>query len=230
MIPRKALIVGSTGLIGGYTLKCLYNDPTYLEVTALVRKPLLERHRKLKEVITDFTNLEKTLSSAAANDFYCCLGTTIKKAGSQENFSKVDSSLVVDMARVMKERGAEQCIVISAMGANSTSKVFYNRIKGEMEEALKRLDFPCLRIIRPSLLLGHREEFRFGEKVAILMSPFWKLFLVGSLKKYAPVEAEAVARFMVKVAHEGPVMGVHIYESDHITASKDTIRVKHRHG
>jgi uncharacterized protein YbjT (DUF2867 family) len=196
----------------------------------LWRKPLLERHRKLKEVITDFTNLEKTLSSAAANDFYCCLGTTIKKAGSQENFSKVDFSLVVDMARVMKERGAEQCIVISTMGANSTSKVFYNRIKGEMEEALKRLDFPCLRIIRPSLLLGHREEFRFGEKVAILMSPFWKLFLVGSLKKYAPVEAEAVARFMVKVAHEGPVMGVHIYESDHITASKDTIRVEHRHG
>ncbi len=223
MISRKALIIGSTGLIGGYTLKHLYNDPTYAEVTALVRKPLLERHRKLKEVITDYSNLEKALSPATANDVYCCLGTTIKKAGSQENFSKVDRSLVVDVARVMKNQGAEQFIVISAMGANSTSKVFYNRIKGEMEEALKGLGFPCLRIIRPSLLLGHREEFRFGEKVAILMSPFWKLFLVGSLKKYAPVEAEAVARFMVKVAHEGPVFGVHIYESDHITASKDTI-------
>jgi uncharacterized protein YbjT (DUF2867 family) len=216
MIQRKALIVGSTGLIGGYTLKYLYKDPAYSEVTALVRKPLLERHRKLKEVITDFTNLEKTLSSATANDVYCCLGTTIKKAGSQENFSKVDFSLVVDVARVMKERGAEQFIVISAMGANSTSKVFYNRIKGEMEEALKGLGFPCLRIIRPSLLLGHRKEFRFGEKVAILMSPFWKLFLVGSLKKYAPVEAEAVARFMVKVAHDEPVLGTHIYENDQI--------------
>jgi uncharacterized protein YbjT (DUF2867 family) len=216
MIHRKALIVGSTGLVGGYTLKFLFKDPSYSEVTALVRKPLLERHRKLKEVITDFTNLEKTLSSATANDVYCCLGTTIKKAGSPENFSKVDFSLVVDVARVMKERGAEQFIAVSAMGANSTSKVFYNRIKGETEEALKRLDFPCLRIIRPSLLLGHREEFRFGEKVAILMSPFWKLFLVGSLKNYSPVDAEAVARFMVKVAHDQPVLGTHIYENDQI--------------
>jgi uncharacterized protein YbjT (DUF2867 family) len=216
MIQRKALIVGSTGLIGGYTLKFLFKDPSYSEVTALVRKPLLERHRKLKEVITDFTNLEKTLSSATANDVYCCLGTTIKKAGSPENFTKVDFSLVVDVARVMKERGAEQCIVISAMGANSTSKVFYNRTKGEMEEALKGLGFPCLRIIRPSLLLGHRKEFRFGEKVAILMSPFWKLFLVGSLKKYAPVEAAAVARFMVKVAHDEPVLATQIYENDQI--------------
>jgi len=216
MIQRKALIVGSTGLIGGYTLKFLFKDPSYSEVTALVRKPLLERHRKLKEVITDFTNLEKTLSSATANDVYCCLGTTIKKAGSPENFTKVDFSLVVDVARVMKERGAEQCIVISAMGANSTSKVFYNRTKGEMEEALKGLGFPCLRIIRPSLLLGHRKEFRFGEKIAILMSPFWKLFLVGSLKKCAPVEAEAVARFMVKVAHDEPVLATQIYENDQI--------------
>jgi len=216
MTSRKALIVGSTGLIGGYTLKYLYSDPTYSEVTALVRKPLLERHRKLKEMITDFGNLEKTLSGATANDVYCCLGTTIKKAGSQENFVKVDFSLVVDVAKVMKERGAEQFIVISAMGANSNSKVFYNRIKGEMEEALKGLGFPCLRIIRPSLLQGHREEFRFGEKVAILMSPLWKVFLVGSLKKYAPVDAEVVALFMVKVAHEEPVLGTYIYENDQI--------------
>ena len=184
-------------------------------MTALVRRtPLLKNHRKLKEVITDFSNLDKTLSTVTADDVFCCLGTTIKKAGSQEAFRKVDLSLVVDVAKVMRKQGAEQFIVISAMGANSSSKVFYNRIKGEMEEALKVLGYPCVRIIRPSLLLGHREEFRLGERIGILMSPLWKLLLVGSLKKYRPVQADVVARFMVKVAHKEPVAGVHVYEND----------------
>lgn len=217
MIPRKALIVGATGLIGNHLLQYLFNDPTYSEVTALVRNtPLLKKHRKLKEVISDFSNLEKTLSTVTANDVFCCLGTTIKKAGSQDAFRKVDFSLVIDVARVMRQQGAEQFIVISAMGANSSSKVFYNRIKGEMEEALKGLGYPCVRIIRPSLLLGHRAEFRFGERILIMMSPLWKLLLVGSLKKYRPVEADAVARFMVKVAKDEPVAGVYVYENDMI--------------
>jgi uncharacterized protein YbjT (DUF2867 family) len=116
----------------------------------------------------------------------------------------------------MRKQGAVQFIVISAMGANSNSKVFYNRTKGEMEDALKELGYPCLRIIRPSLLLGNREEFRLGEKIGILMSPLWKLLLVGSLKKYRPVEANNVARFMVKVAHDKPGAGVHVYESNQI--------------
>jgi uncharacterized protein YbjT (DUF2867 family) len=217
MTPRKALIVGSTGLVGSHLLQNLFNDATYSEITALVRRtPLLKNHRKLKEVITNFSNIDKTLSTITANDVFCCLGTTIKKAGSQVAFRKVDYSLVVDVAKVMRKQGAEQFVVISAMGANSSSKVFYNRIKGDMEEALKGLGYPCLRIIRPSLLLGQREEFRLGEKIGILMSPLWKLLLVGSLKKYRPVEADTVARFMVKVANEEPVSGVHVYESDKI--------------
>lgn len=215
MTPRKALIVGSTGLVGSHLLRDLFNDATYSEITALVRRtPLLKNHRKLKEVITDFSNIDKTLSTITANDVFCCLGTTIKKAGSQVAFRKVDYSLVVDVAKVMRKQGAEQFVVISAMGANSSSKVFYNRIKGDMEEALKGLGYPCLKIIRPSLLVGKREEFRLGEKIGIIMSPLWKRMLVGSLKKYRPVEAEAVARFMVKVAQEESATGVHVYEND----------------
>ena len=218
MTTRKALIVGATGLVGGYCLQTLLNDPGYSEVTALVRKTLLVKHRKLKEAITPFDKfLERTLSTINAQDIYCCLGTTIKKAGSQEAFKNVDFSLVVRIAALMKKRGAEQFIVISAIGANKDSKVFYSRTKGEMEEALKGLNYPCLRIIRPSLLLGPRKEFRFGERISTMMSPFWKLFLFGSLKKYRPIKAEYVARFMVKVAHEQPVSGIHIYESDMIS-------------
>jgi len=217
MTTRKALLVGSSGLIGGYCLQNLIDDPTYSEVTAMVRKPLLKTHRKLKEVVTKFDNLEHELSNIQAQDVYCCIGTTIKKAGSREAFKKIDLSLVVTVAELMKKQGAEQFLVISAMGANRDSKVFYNRTKGEMEAALQKLDYPCLRIIRPSLLLGPRKEFRFGEKIGVLLTPVLKPFLMGSLKKYKPIEANKVAGFMVKTGNEEPASGVHIYESDQIT-------------
>jgi uncharacterized protein YbjT (DUF2867 family) len=214
MTTRKALIAGATGLVGGFCLQSLLDDDHYSEVITLVRKPLLKTHRKLKTVVSTFDNLGPELSNNQVDDVYCCLGTTIKKAGSQEAFKKVDHTLVVTVAGLMKKQGAEQFLVISAMGANKDSKVFYNRVKGEMEAALQELGYPCLRIIRPSLLLGLREEFRLGEKIAVMLTPLLKPFLLGLLKKYRPVEAEKVAQFMVKVAREKSVVGVHVYESD----------------
>jgi uncharacterized protein YbjT (DUF2867 family) len=216
MTTRKALIVGATGLIGGYCLHALLDDPNYSEVIALVRNPILKTHRKLKTVVTKFDNLEHELSSIQAHDVFCCLGTIIKKAGSQEAFKKIDLSLVVTVAELMRKQGAEQFLVISSMGANKDSKVFYSRVKGEMESALQELGYPCLRIIRPSLLLGPREEFRLGEKIGVLLAPVLKPLMLGPLTKYRPVQAESVARFMVKVAHKEPASGVHVYESDMI--------------
>ena len=217
MTTRKALIVGATGLIGGYCLQALCDNPHYSEVTAIVRKPILTTHRKLKVITSDFNNLQNELSNIQADDVYCCLGTTIKKAGSQEAFKKIDHTLVVTVAELMRKQEAEQFLVISSMGADSNSKVFYNRTKGEMEEAVKEIGYPCLRILRPSLLLGKREEFRFGEKIGLILTPLLKPFFIGSLKKYVPVEAESVAHFMVKVATEQPISGVHVYESDMIS-------------
>jgi uncharacterized protein YbjT (DUF2867 family) len=158
MTSRKALIVGATGLIGGHCLQALLDDPNYSEVIALVRKPLLKTHRKLKTVVAKFDRLQHELSNIQADDVYCCLESTIKKAGSQEAFKKIDFSLVVTIAKLMRKQGAEQFLVISALGADKDSKVFYNRTKGAMEEALKDLDYPCLRIIRPSLLLAHEKS------------------------------------------------------------------------
>ena len=217
MTTRKALIVGASGLIGGFCLQALLNDPAYSEVIALARKPLLTTHRKLNTVITNFSNLENDLSNIQVDDVFCCLGTTIKKAGSQEAFKQVDFSLVLTVAEIMRQQGAEQFLVISSMGADPNSKVFYSRVKGEMEQALQNLDYPCLRIIRPSLLLGKREEFRFGERIGVMLAPILKPLMIGSLRKYRPVEAESVAEFMVKVAHEQPISGVHVYESDKIS-------------
>jgi uncharacterized protein YbjT (DUF2867 family) len=215
MTTRTALIVGATGLIGGYCLDTLCDDPNYSEILALVRKPIIKTHRKLKTVITKFDdNLEHELSNIQAQDVYCCLGSTIKKAGSQEAFKAVDYTLVVTVAELMRKQGAEQFIVISAMGADKDSKVFYNRVKGEMEQALRELGYPCLRILKPSLLLGPRQEFRLGEKIGVLLTPVLKPFMLGSLKKYSPIAAKKVAEFMVNVAHEEPVSGVYVYESD----------------
>ena len=216
MIKRKALIVGASGLIGGYCIQTLLDDPNYSEVIALVRRPLLISHHKLQEVRVNFDDLEQGVSSISVNDVYCCLGTTIKKAGSQDSFRAIDLSLVVAVAERMKKQGAEQFLVISSLGADENSKVFYNRTKGEMEEALRELSYPCLRIIRPSLLLGKRNEFRLGEKIGAVLTPLLKPFLVGSLQKYTPVKAESVARFMVKIAHDQPISGVHVYESNMI--------------
>lgn len=217
MTNRKALMVGSTGLIGGYCLDNICDDPTYSEVNALVRKPILKTHRKLKVITSNFDNLQNDLSNIQAQDVFCCLGTTIKKARSQEAFKRIDHTLVVTIAELMRIQRAEQFLVISSMGADPNSKVFYNRTKGEMEQALQQLDYPCLRIIRPSLLLGSREEFRLGEKIGAWLIPVLKPFLIGSLKKYAPVEAESVAHFMVNVASEEPTSAVQIYESNMIS-------------
>jgi uncharacterized protein YbjT (DUF2867 family) len=214
MTTRKALIIGATGLVGGFCLQALLDDPNYSEVIAFVRKPLLKTHRKLKTIITTFEHLEPEISNIQVNDVYCCLGTTIKKAGSQEAFKRIDHTLVVTVAELTKKQGAEQFLVVSALGADKDSKVFYNQVKGEMESALQKLGYPCLRVMRPSLLLGPREEFRLGEKIAVILTPLLKPILLGSLKKYRPIEAEKVAQFMVKVAREEPIAGVHIYESN----------------
>ena len=216
MPKRKALIVGASGLIGGHCLQTLLDDSFYTEVIALVRKPILTTHRKLKVVVTDFTDLEQVLAPISAHDVYCCLGTTIKKAGSPEAFRKIDFALVVTIAELMKKQGAEQFLVISSIGANKDSKVLYNRTKGEMEEALRGLDYDCLRIIRPSLLLGEREEFRIGERIGVLLSPLIKPLMIGNLRKYTPVQADSVGRFMVKIAQDEPVLGIHVYDFDMI--------------
>lgn len=211
---KKALIIGATGLVGRYCLKGLLEASQYTEVIALVRKPCDLDHPKLRVLLTDFQNINDLLSTIEVDDVFCCLGTTIKKAGSREIFRKIDFEMVVNIAEIMRQFGAQQFLVISAIGANKESKIFYNQVKGEMEQAVQMLTYPCLRIIRPSLLLGPREEFRLAEKIGVILTPLLKYILIGGLKKYRPIEAQSIADFMVKIAGETPGAGVHIYEPD----------------
>ena len=180
---------------------------------ALVRKPSEIKNPKLKSVVINFDDIEAHAKELSVQDVFCCLGTTIKAAGSRAAFYKVDYSYVLDVARLLKAQGAERFFVVSAMGSDKHSRIFYNQVKGEMEEALRALEFKSLHVFRPSLLLGQRKEFRMGEKIATQATKILKpVFLLG-LKKFEPIEAAKVAKFMVEASHSN-VTGFHIYESD----------------
>ena len=180
---KSALVVGSSGLVGSHLLKFLLESGYYSNVSVLVRKPVQFTHPKLTVHLVDFDFLDKFRSSIVGDDIFCCLGTTIKTAGSQYAFYKVDYEYPAAIARIAKENGAASFSLISAMGANKKSSIFYSRVKGEIEFAVSEIGFEKVLIYRPSLLLGERNEFRFGEKIGALLSPLMNLFRSGALKK-----------------------------------------------
>lgn len=197
---RSALIVGATGLVGNELLHILLHSDTYEHIKVLVRNPLSIKHDKLTQVVVNFDELNKYEVEFNVHDVFCCLGTTIKKAGSQAAFKKVDFEYPILAAKLAKNQGAQQFVIVSAIGANAQSNIFYSRVKGEVEEALKQIQFASLHIFRPSLLLGSRKEFRFGEKAAAIIIPIFSPLLAGKLNKYKPIQAKQVAQAMVQNA------------------------------
>lgn len=206
LTPQHILLAGATGLTGEHLLDRLLSEPTICRVLAPSRRPLAE-HPHLDNPVGALPELLPQLQGRVDAAF-CCLGSTIKQAGSQEAFRAVDHDLVVAFARRARELGARHLLVISALGADAGSTVFYNRIKGEMEQALIAQDWPQLTIARPSLLLGTRAEFRLGEQLA---APFLR-WLPG---KYRGIEAAVLARALWRLALEEG-RGVRIVESDEL--------------
>ncbi len=192
---KKALVVGSSGLVGNFLLKILLFDIHYNEVEIWSRTPSEISHLKLKEKIVDYDAMAE-MEVTPFDDVYCCLGTTIRKAKSKEAFRKVDFDYVVELAKYSVKAGASKFIVVSSLGANIKSSNFYLRTKGEMEEAVKALAIPGIYIVRPSLLLGKRNDFRFGEYLAKKFMKFFGRFMIGKLKKYKGIHAKAVAKAM----------------------------------
>jgi uncharacterized protein YbjT (DUF2867 family) len=213
MNKRKALVIGATGFVGRKVVTMLLNNEQYEKVTVLVRRSLNIKNAKLNEQIIDFDKMNDYLSLFRVHDVFCCLGTTIKKAKSKENFEKVDLDYPLSAAILAKENGVEKFLVISAMGANSNSKIYYNKVKGELENRLKMIGLDSLHIFRPSLLLGEREEFRLGERVGEYLMKGLGFILVGPLKNYRGITGEKVASAMMQVALHGPANGVYFHLS-----------------
>jgi uncharacterized protein YbjT (DUF2867 family) len=199
MIPpeKTALIVGASGLVGSFCLRLLLQHERYTKVIAIGRKPLPMQHPRLRQLVVDFDNLDIYKHSLIADDIYCTLGTTIKQAGSRENFYRVDYTYVVQLAHITAANKANQFLVVSALGASAQSRVFYSRVKGQMEAAIKELSFPGIHIFQPSLLLGPRPQKRRGETIAAVLMRNLSFLLVGPLQKYQAVAAEDVAKAML---------------------------------
>jgi uncharacterized protein YbjT (DUF2867 family) len=212
---KSALVVGATGLIGGQLLDLLLQSDRYDKVIAITRKSIPKSHNKLVVSVVDFDNLKTNAGLLKADDVFCCLGTTMKVAGSKEAFKKVDYEYPLKVAELCKEQGTQQFLLVSALDANPKSKIFYNQVKGEVEEAISHLQFETFHIFRPSLLLGSREELRIGEKIGqILFSTLGFLF-IGSLKKYKGIESIKVARAMLAKSKENE-HGQFFHESDQL--------------
>ncbi|CAH0995381.1 hypothetical protein EMA8858_01502 [Emticicia aquatica] len=204
---KTALVVGASGLIGNLLTIKLLESNFYEKTKIIVRKPLDITHPKLEQIIVNFDNLEE--SNIIADDIFCCLGSTMRQAGSKENFYKVDFTYPLNIAKIGLKNGAKQFLIVTAMGADEKSFFYYNRVKGEIEKALSDLRYPTLIIFRPSMLSGERKEKRLGEKIGKVFMEFFDALIPD---KYKIIEGSKVAQAMLELAQKG-IKNKDIFES-----------------
>lgn len=210
-MKKIALITGVTGLVGRELLDIILADNYYKSVIVVTRRPLNFKDNRITEIVTDFDHLDMIAGQLDAHDHYCCLGTTIKKAGSKENFRKVDYDYPIKHAQIAaKGSHFERFLIVTALGSNASSPLFYNKIKGQVEETLKDMHLPSLQIFQPSLLLGSRDEFRLGEEVAKFFTTILSFFIVRA-NKFWSIHGRDVARAMYHVAKD-EMVGTYTYK------------------
>lgn len=207
---RTALIAGATGVVGRQLLTLLLAEPRYDEVHVLSRRPLGHEETGMQLHEVDFEQLNRHAELFDVDDVFCCLGTTLKQAGSKAAFEKVDHDYVVELARLADAAHARRFLMISAVGANPKAMAFYSRVKGRTEADVLEAGPPTVHIVRPSLLMSEREEHRPGEAIAQKLMPALNPLLGGPLRRYRGVEAQAVAEKMLALALDGPE-GRHVH-------------------
>lgn len=212
---KTALVIGSSGLIGSHLVIQLLSNPNFDKVIVFNRRPCLILHPKIEEHLIDFNDLKPIEPFVKGDVMFCTLGTTIKKAGSKEAFRLVDVVYPEQFAQMALNNQVKQFLLISSLGADLESTNFYLKTKGEIETFLQQSAFNSVSILRPSLLLGDRKEFRLGEKLATYILPVLSLFLIGPFKKYKAIEAKTVAKAMVEIALQNKP-GFTIYPSDEL--------------
>lgn len=212
---KTAIILGASGLVGSSLLQILLESPVYDRVIAFVRSSLGVSHPKLETHIIDFSKPDTYTHLVKGDEIFCCLGTTIKKAGSKKAFRKVDYKYPVRFAETAKANNVKQYLLVSSIGADSESSVFYLRTKGKCEDAIRRTGIVSVSIFRPASLTGNRKEFRLGEKISLAILKTFSFALAGRFAKYKPIAAHRVAQAMYEAA-QNPKAGCTVYESDEI--------------
>jgi uncharacterized protein YbjT (DUF2867 family) len=210
---KTAIIIGATGLIGKSLVEQILENPAYSKVVLLLRKPLNISHSKLIQEVIDFDKPDA--SKVVGDDLFCAMGTTLAKAGSKDAQYKIDCTYPYEIGKIAKANGVKQYLLVSSLGADADSSNFYLRTKGDLEQKIKSLGFENFVSFRPSFLLGDRQEFRLGEKIAVVFVKLLNPLLIGGLKKYRGIEASRVASAMQRMANQG-LSGVRFVESDEI--------------
>lgn len=212
---KRAIVIGASGLIGIELVNQLLGDSSCEELRVFLRKPLPLEHSKLKQVITDFDHLEKCAHEIIGDVVYCSMGTTIKTAGSQEAFAKVDYTYVLNFADFAKKNQVPRFVVVSSLGVTPSGGNFYLTVKRDVENALAKLNFKSLVVVRPSMLLGDRKEFRLGESIGKAVMKALGFLFIGKLKKYKAIEAKVVAKAMIALS-KTELEGVSVFESNRL--------------
>lgn len=224
-MTKTALIAGASGLVGGHCLNVLREGPDYGRIIVLTRRELPAEKLKyeyadpkiaVEQRIVDFSKISVS-DVSGADDVFCALGTTIKKAGSKAEFRKVDFDAIVNLAKASVEAGAKQFVFVSSVGADPKSSNFYLRVKGETEQAVTACAFEAVHIMRPSLLLGQRQESRTGEGLGQALMPKLNWVMAGPLRKYRAIPSQTVARAMVGAARS-QTKDLNVNEYDQIVA------------
>ena len=212
-MSKKAIIVGTSGLIGSKLLDVILHEPNYSEISIFVRKKSKYTSKKLTTVIVDFSRLEDFAPLITGDALFCCLGSTRQKTPHLDDYRKVDHDYPLQLAQIAAKNGVKQYHLVSSIGANANGKNFYTKMKGETEEDIKNVGMPCLHIYQPSFLTGKRKERRTAERILAYFIKVIDPLLFGSLKKYKSIPAMAVARFMYKQSLKTE-RGVFVHTSD----------------
>jgi len=215
---RKALVIGATGLVGSHLVGQLLDSDDFRAVKIFVRRKTALEHRKLEEYVVDFDSIEEWENLLTGDVLFSTLGTTLRKAGSKEAQYKVDYSYQYEVAKTAAQNSVKSYALVSSAGAKPNAMTFYGRIKGELEEAVKALNFDKTVILKPSFLQGDRKESRLGEKIGIMLANI--LTRIPGFKKYRPIEASKVAAALMH-ADQKDTPGIHEYAWDQVHALAD---------
>ena len=211
---KTAIILGATGLTGNILLKTLLIDKRYDKIKIFTRKPLRLENKKVTEILCNLLELYSYKENFFGDEVYCCIGTTTKKTPDKELYKKIDYGIPASAAKLCKDNSIKTFAIMSSMGANANSSIFYNRTKGEMEQAVLEQKIENTYILRPSMIGGNRNEFRIAEKIGSVLMKVLNPLFIGSWRKYRIINAELIANAMIELVNNG--IDKKIIESDQI--------------